>query len=85
MAALTDLQAAYDANAAAIAGYAAALAADALSPLESYSLDGENVTANEWRAGLAAMIRDLTEANKDIMAAINAQSPWQISTRQVLW
>lgn len=85
MPALADLQAAYDANAGAISGYAAALALDAVTPLESYSLDGENVTSNEWRAGLAAMIRQLTDANKDLMAAINAQTPWQISTRQVLW
>jgi hypothetical protein len=46
----------------AIAGWAAALAADALDPQPSYSLDGEQVSRAEWRTALVANIKDANAA-----------------------
>jgi soluble cytochrome b562 len=61
----------------AIAGYAAALAADSVSPQASYSLDGKSVSRNEWREGLQKLIDNLQKT-------INQQTPYIVSTRQVL-
>lgn len=61
----------------AIAGYAAALAADSVSPQPSYTLDGKSVSRNEWREGLQRMIVELQKT-------VNALSPYIVSTKQVL-
>ena len=61
----------------AIAGYAVALAADALNPAPSYSLDGKSVSRNEWREGLQRMIVELQKT-------LNALHPYIVSTRMVL-
>jgi hypothetical protein len=80
----TDLEAAIESNATAISGYAAALAADSIDPLESYSLDGENVSRESWRAGLADMISKLNEQTNELRKTLNRMRPFVISTRQVL-
>lgn len=80
----TDLQAAIASTTAAIAGYAQALAADAINPEESYSLDGENVTRAEWRAGLAGMIKSLNEEVIAMQQTLNQLTPYWTATKQVL-
>lgn len=60
-----------------IAGYAAALAADSVSPQPSYTLDGKSVSRNEWREGLQRMIAELTQLG-------NGYTPYIVSTRMVL-
>lgn len=84
MSVTTDLQAAIVSMATAKAGYAAALAADSLDPLESYSLDGENASRESWRAGLAKMIADLDAEIIATQQTLNSLSPYSIATRQVL-
>lgn len=58
-------------------GYAQALANDALNPGTDYSLDGQTVNRNQWRAGLLKMITDTNQL-------INSLQPYQIVTKQVL-
>lgn len=41
--------------------YAAALAADSVSPQPSYSIDGKSVSRNEWRDSLLRQIKELNE------------------------
>ncbi len=62
---------------ATIAGYAAALAADAANPQPSYTKDGQTVSRNEWRESLQRMITELSKA-------VNGQSPYIVSTKMVL-
>jgi hypothetical protein len=57
--------------------YAAALAADSVSPQPSYSIDGEAVDRTTWRRELAALVEELN-------ATINAMQPYQLSIRQTL-
>ena len=68
--ALQDLIAARD-------GYAAALAADALNPQPSYSLDGQSVDRDKWRETMLKMINQ-------IQLTINAMSPYVVKTKVVL-
>lgn len=84
MSVATDLQAAIESNASAIAGYAAALAADSASPLSGYTLDSESVPREAWRLSLSEQIARLTAANVALQDALNRQTPWLVSTRQVL-
>ena len=60
-----------------IAGYAAALAADSVSPQPSYTLDGKSVSRNEWREGLQRLITALQQT-------VNQQAPYVISTKMVM-
>lgn len=84
MSALPDLQAAINSNSEAIKEYAERLAEDALSPKSSYSIDGESVSRNEWRASLYQAIESLTKSNMEIFKLINAIQPYWISTRHVV-
>ncbi len=62
---------------AAIAGYATALALDAVNPQPTYALDGKSVSRNEWREGLQKLIDALQKT-------VNAQAPYIVSTKMVL-
>lgn len=81
---LALMQTAIDNLDVAIAGYASALAADSVNPLESYSLDGENVTRAEWRTGLGSLIESLSRNRLQIQKDLNARKPFQVGIRQVL-
>lgn len=81
---LALMQTAIDDLDTAIAGYASALAADSIDPKESYSLDGENVTRNEWRAGIGQLIGELTKDRLQLQKDLNARKPFQRGIRQVL-
>lgn len=70
MSALSDLITTRD-------NWAAALLADSTSPQPSYSLDGQSVSRQEWRDGLAKGIESLNKT-------INAMSPYVVVTKQVL-
>jgi len=61
----------------AIANWATALANDSVSPQPSYSLDGQSVSREEWRAGLLQRIQDANQ----LVIALN---PYVIGTRMVL-
>jgi hypothetical protein len=80
----SDIQASINSIAEAIAGYAAALATDSINPRESYSLDGENVSRESWRTGIAGMIRDLRTEMDELQITLNNISPYVIRTRHRL-
>lgn len=81
MSVTTDLQTAIESNANAIKQYAARLAEDSLDPKKSYTLDGEAVDRNAWRAGISDIIAKLAAANAQLQALLNQQDPYVISTR----
>jgi len=54
-----------------------ALYTDSISPQPSYSIDGQNVSREQWRAGMWKMI---IEANQ----MINMLSPFIVTTKQVM-
>jgi hypothetical protein len=60
-----------------IAGYATALAKDSCNPQPSYTLDGKSVSRAEWRAGLEALIVELTKT-------VNALNPYCVVSRKAL-
>ena len=66
MAVIDDLTTAYEQNALAIARYSQQLAADALNPLGSYSIDGENVPRDKWRQAISALLSSLIDNNKKL-------------------
>ena len=68
--ALSDLQ-------TALNGYQAALAADALNPQPTYSLDGQMVDRNKWRESMFKMCMDLQQL-------INATNPYIVRTKVVV-
>lgn len=73
---VSDLHTALSNIDAAIAGYAAALAADSLAPKASYNVDGEAVSRNEWRLSLSKTIDELTAANTGLQQLINQRQPF---------
>lgn len=61
-----NLEAAWRTNSEAIAGYNAALSQDSDNPYGSYSLDGEHVDRDKWRAGIAKIIAGLIKDNHEL-------------------
>ena len=59
----------------AVNGIEAALAADAVSPQPSYTINGKSVSRNEWRTSLI-------QASADLKKQINMYQPYIIRTRQ---
>lgn len=78
-----DLQARLADLDAVMAGYAAKLAALALDPKPSYSLDGDGLDREKWREHLLKGIKDASEAQTALIAAYNAQNPYWLPSRQV--
>lgn len=68
------LQDALNSSIAALARYNAVLAQDALNPLESYSIDGESSTRNEWRAGIMQLKTQLLAEIKMLRVMLSGVS-----------
>lgn len=65
-------------NTTAILRYQQDLADDAVTPLESYFLDGETTTHNEWREGIGRLLANLILQNKQLrkMLGGNVSIAW---------
>jgi len=81
MSVASDLTDAIATNAATIKQYATILAADALAPKTSYTLDGESCSRNEWRKSLTDAMQALADNNEMLQKLINQQAPYAVSTR----
>lgn len=69
---------------AMIAGWNAALLADAAAPQADYSLDGEATSRQRWRAELSRLIDEKKRGLLLPQQTYNALNSYWISTRQVL-
>lgn len=81
MSVASDLQDTIATNAATIKQYAAVLAADALDPKKTYSIDGETVSRNEWRKSITDAMQALADNSETLQKLIVQQQPYFISTR----